>query len=98
MVIELIAPLGAAIIAGVSWSTLGIFNKWRSGESSTIDKEKLKKNVIIGTILGAATMGYGVYTGEASTLIITANGFITAIAAYFPLIVVVDKLFNKKEE
>ena len=97
MVVELIAPLGAAIIAGISWSTLGIFNKWRSGKDSTIDAKKLRKNVVIGIILGAATMGYGVYTGEASSLITTANGFITAVAAYFPTVVIVDKLFNKKE-
>jgi len=97
MVVEIIAPLGAAIIAGVSWSTLSIFNKWRSGKGNTIDKDKLKKNVILGTILGFATMGYGVYTGEVTTLITTASGFIAAIAAYFPLIVIVEKLFIKKE-
>ena len=97
MVVEFIAPIGAAILAGVGWSTLGIWNKWRSNQDAEIDWGKVKKNVIIGSGLGVATFGYGIVTGEVDTMINTSRDFIFAIAAFFPLIVVVDKILNKKE-
>jgi len=98
MVIEFIAPIGAAILAGVAWSTLGIWNRWRGNQDAEIDWSKVKKNVIIGSGLGVATFGYGIVTGEVDVVIDTGKAFILAVAVYFPLIVVVDKILNKKEE
>jgi len=95
MVIEIVAPIAAAILAGIGWSTLAIWNKWRSSEDSTIEWSKVRKNVIIGSGIGVATYGYAVYTGDVNTIINTAQDFIIATAAYFPLIVVVDKIINK---
>ncbi len=97
MVVEIIAPIGAAILAGIGWSTLGIFNKWRSNQGSEIDYSKLKKNVAIGAGLGIVTFGYAVSQGDTS-VINTFNQFILAVSAYFPLIVIVDKILGRSEE
>ena len=97
MVVEIIAPIGAAILAGIGWSTLGIFNKWRSNQGAEIDYSKLKKNVAIGAGLGIVTFGYAVSQGETS-VINTLNDFILATSAYFPLVVIVDKILNRTQE
>jgi len=98
MVVEFLALIGAAVLAGVGWSTLGIFNKWRNNEDAEIDWGKVRKNVIIGSGLGVVTFGYGLVTGEADPIIDTGKAFILAVGAFFPLIVIVDKILNRTEE
>ena len=97
MVVEILAPIGAAILAGIGWSTLGIFNKWRNNQDAEIDTGKLKKNVIIGGALGAVTYGYAISQGD-SSVITTMNQFIIAVAGYFPIVVIVDKILNRNSE
>jgi hypothetical protein len=96
MVIEFLAPVTAAIIAGLGWSTLGIWNHWRNNEDSTIDFKKLRKNIIIGAGIGVVTWGYGAVNGQGTEIINTLPQFATAIAAYFPIVVVVDKILNRE--
>lgn len=97
MVVEIIAPIGAAVLAGIGWSTLGIFNRWRNNNGADIDTDKLKKNVAIGAGLGIVTFGYAL-TQDESSVINTLNDFILAIAAYFPLVVIVDKILNRNTQ
>ena len=97
MVVEIIAPIGAAVLAGIGWSTLGIFNRWRNNNGADIDTDKLKKNVAIGAGLGIVTFGYAISQGDTS-VIGTLNDFIIATATYFPLVVIVDKILNRSEE
>jgi len=98
MVVEILAPVGAAILAGIGWSTLGIWNKWRNNEDAQIDYTKVRKNVIIGSGIGVVTYGYALSTGDANPIIGTFQDFVLATAAYFPLVVIVDKILNRNEE
>lgn len=95
---EILLPVIAAVLAGLGWSTVGIWSKWRSGNSISIDTGKLKKNIIVGVVIGAVTWGYTISQGDTVPLITTAEMFIAAIVAYFPIIVVVDKLLVRKDE
>jgi len=91
-------PVFAAVLAGLGWSTVGIWSKWRSGNDVVIDLDKLKKNVIIGAVVGVITWGYTIAQGDVAPLIGTVETFIAALAGYFPIIVIVDKLLIRKEE
>ena len=95
---NIILPVIAAVLAGLGWSTVGIWSKWRSGNDLTIDLGKLKKNIIVGVVVGAVTWGYTISQGDVAPLITTAELFIAAIVSYFPIIVVVDKLLVRKDE
>ena len=89
----------AFILAGVSWNTLGIWQKWRNADKdSKIDFERVRKNVNIGAILGI--IAYGVQVGAATEdtvtqLVSSIPEFVGLIVAAFPLIVIADKIFNK---
>ena len=95
---NIVLPVIAAVLAGLGWSTVGIWSKWRSGNEVTIDIGKLKKNVIVGVVIGAVTWGYTVSQGDVAPVISTIQTFIAAITAYFPIIVIVDKLLVKKDD
>ena len=95
---NILLPVIAAVLAGLGWSTVGIWSKWRSGNEISIDTGKLQKNIIVGAVIGAVTWGYTISQGDVAPVINTAETFIAAIVAYFPIIVVVDKLLVKKDE
>ena len=89
--------IGAAILAGVAWNTLGIWQRWREGaDDSSPDWSKVKKNVIIGTILGVIAYGVAVSQGSSLPIIVDVNTFALAVIAFFPLVVVADKIFTRK--
>ncbi len=90
-------PVMAAVLAGLGWSTVGIWSRWRSGLDAEIDLGKLKKNVIIGAVTGIITWGYLVAQGDVAAVLDTVPAFIAAVAAYFPIIVIVDKLLIRKD-
>jgi len=91
-----LATLGAAVLAGISWNTLGIWQVYRDKGLVAVDWLKVRKNVIIGVILGV--IGYGASLSEAIQIpgITDLNSFILAVIAFFPLIVVAEKIFTKK--
>ncbi len=98
---NIVLPVIAAVLAGLGWSTVGLWSKWRSGEAVNIDTGKLKKNVIIGAVIGLVTWGYTisqVTAGDVVPIINTAQLFIAAIVGYFPVIVIVDKLLVRKND
>lgn len=96
-----LVTIGAFILAGISWNTLGIWQKWRNADKdSKIDFQRVRKNVIIGAVLGI--IAYGVQVGAATEdaviqLVNTIPEFVGLVLAAFPLIVVADKIFNKKK-
>ena len=90
-------PVMAAVLAGLGWSTVGIWSRWRSGIDAEIDLGKLKKNVIIGAVTGVITWGYTIAQGDTSVLLSTVPAFVAAIGTYFPIIVIVDKLLIRKD-
>ena len=100
MTYEIIAltTIAAAILAGISWNTLGIWTKWREDQDSTIEWSRVKKNVIIGAIIGAIAYGIQIQAGDPEVAIGSINGFVMAVVGFFPLIVVADKIFNKKSD
>ncbi len=98
---NIVLPVIAAVLAGLGWSTVGIWSKWRSGSDVNIDTGKLKKNVIIGAVVGALSWAYVIATaveGDIVPVITTVPAFIAATIAYFPIIVIVDKLLIRKDE
>ena len=92
---DIILPVVSAVLAGLGWSTVGIWSKWRSGKTVEIDLGKLKKNVIVGAVIGAVAFGYASVNGDANPVITTAQSFFVAIASYFPIVILVDKLLVK---
>ena len=97
MVLEIIAPVAAAVLAGVAWNTIGIWEAWRNHEDAEVDWKKVRKNAIIGAGLGLATWGYALTLGS-EQLISTVKEFVLAVAGYFPLVVVVEKLLNRPDK
>jgi len=100
MTYEIVAltTIAAAIVAGISWNTLGIWTKWREDEDSSIEWSRVKKNVIIGAIIGIIAYGIQIQAGDPSVVIASINAFVIAVVGFFPLVVVADKIFNKKSE
>jgi len=94
---EIVLPVIAAVLAGLGWSTVGIWSRWRSGIEAQVDLGKLKKNIVIGTVIGIVTWGYSVAQGDIMPILGTVELFIGAVAAYFPIIVIVDKLLIRKD-
>ncbi len=92
---DIILPVVSAVLAGLGWSTVGIWAKWRSGKTVDIDLGKLKKNVIIGAVIGAVAFVYGSVNGDFNPVITTTQAFFISAASYFPIIVLVDKLLVK---
>jgi len=86
----------AAVLAGISWNTLGIWQVYRDSGIKAVDWLKVRKNVIIGTVLGI--IGYGVaLSGNIGLVEITSlDSFIAVVIAFFPLIVIADKIFTRK--
>ena len=104
MTYEIIAltTIVAFVLAGVSWNTLGIWQKWRGGVSSKVDWDRVKKNVIIGIVLGVIAYGIKVsQTGDGSDVPIvlaSIDDFVLTITAAFPLVILADKIFNRKKK
>ncbi len=95
---EIVLPVLAAVAAGLGWSTVGIWSKWRSGGEAEVDYGKLKKNIIVGAVVGAVSWGYVIAQGDVSPIITSVETLIAAIMIYFPIIVIVDKLLVKADE
>ncbi len=93
---DIILPVVSAVLAGLGWSTVGIWSKWRSGKTVDIDLGKLKKNVIVGAVVGAVAYAYASVSGDIFPVITSAQGMFLAIASFFPIIILVDKLLVKK--
>lgn len=96
-----LTTIAAFILAGISWNTLGVWQKWRNGDDASIQWDRVKKNVIIGAVLGI--IGYGVLASTQSPDTVargisTIPDFAIAVVAAFPLIVVADKIFNRKKD
>jgi len=95
---NIVLPVLAAVAAGLGWSTVGIWSKWRSGGEAEIDYGKLKKNIIVGAVVGFVSWGYLIAQGNMSPIITDVASLIAAIMIYFPIIVIVDKLLVKADE
>ena len=75
------------------------WQKWRNADNSKIDWKRVRKNVIIGIVLGIIAYGVKISVGDASDtgiIVVSVNDFMTTIIAAFPLVVVADKIFNRK--
>ncbi len=90
--------LAASIVAGISWNTIGIWQKYKELGSASIDWLKVRKNVVIGTVLGF--IGYTLTITEAVTIpaITSLDTFLLAVIAFFPFIVIAERVFARKAE
>ncbi len=95
--IEILPLLAAGIVAGLGWSTVGVWSRYKSGLDSTIDYVKLKKNVIIGGVTGTVASIYALTQGSVNG-ITGIETFALAVIALFPIVILVDKLLTKKED
>ena len=86
----------SAVLAAIAWNTIGIWQVYRDGGVAVIDKLKVRKNVIIGMVLGI--IGYGASLSGAIPLpvITDINTFILAVIAFFPAIIVAERIFTRK--
>ena len=91
-------PVLAGIVAGVTWSLLGLWSKYRSTGEKSIDSDKMKKNLLVGAGTGFASYIYALGTGTAIPLISSFEGFVAAAGAFFTLVVVVDKLLIARDD
>ena len=94
----ILLPLLAGAVAGISWSMLGVWSKYRSGGEKSIDSGKLKKNLAVGAGTGFASYIYAIATNTAIPSIDSFPGFVAAAGAYFALVVLVDKLLVAKSD
>ena len=91
-----LTTLGAAVLAAISWNTIGIWQVYRAGGIAAIDKLKVRKNVIIGIILGVIAYGASLTGSIVIPTIVDFNSFILAVIAFFPLVVVAERIFTRK--
>ena len=95
---DIILPVVSAVLAGLGWSLVGIWAKWRSGKTVGIDLGKVRKNVIVGGVVGVVAYGFQSVYGDVAPVIATAQALFTSIASYFPVVILVDKLLIKHGE
>lgn len=97
MVYEALGLIGAAVFAGVGYNTLGIWKQYRQGGEAAVDLAKVKRNVIIGAVLGA--IGYGLSLSEGVNIpsVTSIETFGAAVVAFFPLIVIAEGVFANHE-
>ena len=95
--LALIASIGAAVLAGISWNTLGIWQKYRDDVKAKVDWVKVQKNVLIGAILGVIAFGISLTEAIPQLAITGVESFIGATIAFFPLIIIAEKIFTKKK-
>ena len=91
-----LATIGSAVLAGISWNTIGIWQTYRDQGLKAVDWAKVQKNVIIGVILGVIAYGASLSGSVAVPAIVDFNSFILAVIAFFPLVVVAEKIFTRK--
>ena len=96
--LQALVILGAAVSAGVVWNTLGIWQKYKETGVKSLDWAKVRKNIIIGTILGL--IGYAATLTDTVTIpeIQGLNSFILAIIAFLPFVVIAERIFTRKRE
>jgi len=90
--------IAAAISAGVGWNTVGIWRAYRENKAHSIDWKKFRKNCIIGTIVGAIGYGISLSTPDPITVTFTIESFVTAVGAYFPIIVLAERIFTNSNK
>ena len=98
MIETFLLPILAAVTAGVAWNSFGIYSNWKKTGSLEINGKKLLKNIIIGIVVGIVAYGFQVTTDETAIIAIsTGNMFFAAVGAWFPIIIVVEKLFLRRQ-
>ena len=97
-VTNILLPLLAGAVAGISWSMIGLWAKYRSNGEKSIDSGKLKKNLAVGAGTGFASYIYAIATNASIPFIDDFTGFVAAAGTYFTLVVIVDKLLVAKED
>jgi len=85
-------PVLAGVVAGVAWSMLGLWSKYRSGGETSIDLGKMKKNLAVGAGTGFASYIYALLTSASIPSITDFPSFVIAAGGFFTLVVLVDKL------
>ena len=95
--LALIASIGAAVLAGISWNTLGIWQKYRDDAKAKVDWAKVQKNVLIGAVLGIIAFAVSLSDAGTAIAITGVESFIGATIAFFPLIIIAEKIFTKKK-
>ena len=100
----LILPILALVLAGLSWTLAGYLKEWRTNHNNPdwtgFDKIKLRNDALLGFVLGIGVTIYTIATEGNFAVIDSAQTFLLAIYAGFPVVVLVDKyiiggLFNK---
>lgn len=96
--LQVLLVIFASITAGVLWNMVGIWQKYKEEGLTAIDWLKVRKNVIVGSIVGFG--GYVVLLDEGVPLpeITTFNTFLLAIVAFFPFVVIADRIFTRKKK
>lgn len=96
--LQSLALIGAGVLAGIGWSLIGWWNQYKSNGEKNIDLVKVRKNVVVGTVLGIIAWGLALSGQVAITPITGSESFVNAVIAMFPLIVLADKLITRKAE
>lgn len=82
-----------AVLAGVSWNTIGIWRAYRENQTHSIDGKKFLRNAIIGAIIGIIAYGLSLVSANPITITPTIEGFFFAIAGFFPIVVIAERIF-----
>ena len=94
----ILLPLLAGAVAGISWSMIGVWSKYRTNGEKAIDGSKLRKNLAVGAGTGFASYIYAILTNASLPTITDFGSFVLAAGGFFTLVVLVDKLLVAKED
>lgn len=90
-----ILPILALISAGFIWTMGGYLKSWRNNHTKPewkgFDKKSLRNDLVLGTVLGVASVIFTIFTDGNLTAITTAQEFFIAVGAGFTAVALVDK-------
>jgi hypothetical protein len=89
-------PLVALITSGFAWTMSGYISNWRSNHTDPkwkgFNMASLRDDLILGGILGVGAVVMATYDGSNLASITNLQQFITAVAAGFGVVAIVDKV------
>jgi len=94
-IVTYVLPVIALLFSALTWTMFGYFSAWRKNHNKPewegFDKSKLRTDLILGLVLGIASVMATIFLEGDLTPILTAQGFLFAIQAGFGVVAMVDK-------
>lgn len=94
-IVTYVSPVIALLLSALTWTMFGYFSAWRKNHNKAdwqgFEPKKLKADLLLGLVLGVASVIATIFLDGDLTPILTAQGFLLAIQAGFGVVAMVDK-------